>query len=297
MNWILFLICFNDCNNTYLKPAHIRCRIPQSKVRFGGAAQTIIYLHSSSRSYLSISDVQTNETLFTLNPGEIKSVVNQEINVNCSGADCYTTIWNTIAVYPNQYFVADAVGSVFKASNVLLPEPYVCFFDFGKNSRIQITSLEFSRVGTVIDLVYYDNSTKTLLSHPYTVKDLLDQSVTSPVYFIVSESKHSNISFRVVAGSAVRLTAEYKGGMRKGKIPFYNYQGTIDNENDELLQSIPLVSEINYIWTVLEYLIFSLSLILFIGTISIFIYICYKTVKTKEEKLKLESDNVDAIIV
>ena len=297
MNLLLFLISFEECQNSYNKPVHVRCRVPEEKTHWSGAQQTVIYLHTYSKdSELNVYEAGSDEIAFTLKKGEIKSIVGKDVDISCNGNDCQTTIWHTISVQNNQYHVNDAVGSVFKVNNVLFPDEYSCFFDFGKESRVKVTQLEYERTGTVIDFVFYDNETKQIQSHPNTKEELVSINFESPGFFIISESQYHNVSFRILAGSIIRLDPEFTGEMSKGKIDFYNYQPKYPASDPSLLDSIPLVSEISSIWTSMEYVIMALSIILIIFTVILFIYVCVKAKKFKDELNNEEkSDNSMAI--
>ena len=298
MNLLLFIITFEQCKNSYTEPVHVRCNMPKEKTHWSGAQQTVIYLHTTSKnSELNVYESGSDEIAFKLKRGEIKSVVGKDVDISCDGNDCRTTVWHTISVQNYQYHVNDAVGSVFKVNDVLFPDEYTCFFDFGEHSKVKVTQLDYQRTGTVVDFVFYDNTTKQIQSHPYTKEELASINFDSPGFFIISDSQYHNISFRILAGSITRLKQEFVGDMSKGEIEFYNFKPKYPATNLELLNSIPLVSEISSIWTSMEYVILALSILLCIGTVVIFIYVFIKAKKFKDELNNNEkSDNIGILV-
>ena len=285
----LFFLSFKNCPSTINSPIHTRCRVPTSETVWKGAKQTTIYLHTSSNSKLEISEGGEKHIL---EPGNIVTIVNNDVTMKCQGDDCDSSIWHTVTIPQHQYHVNDANGVVFKVTDKVFPDDYTCFFDFGENTRVFTKTMNFSRVGTVLDVTYFDEKSNKVVTSSFTKLEEMNMKIKTPTFIHINRAKYSNVSFRIIAGSSRRMENEFDGAATSGAIKVFN-QEIEEPIDEELLKSIPIISDIGHAWIDMQYLFLTLSIAIMIATIVSIVYLTkqYKH-QEKEEELSDSEDNI-----
>ena len=257
-----------------------------SNTIWSGAKQTTVYLHSSSKSNLEISE---GDKKHTLEPGDIVTIAKNNVTMSCSGDYCDSSIWHTVTIPEHQYHVNDANGAVFKVSNKIFLDDYTCFFDFGEKTRIFTSLMNFSRVGTVFDITYYDEDSNKIVTSSFTKLDEVVLKINSPSFIHINRAKYSNVSFRIVAGSSRRMDNEFDGKVTSGRIKVFN-QEIEEPFNEDLLNSIPIISKISHVWINLQYFFLLLSLIIMAATIISVLYMVYIYLQNRKDNSQSDDD-------
>lgn len=287
---LLLISVWKRCNETYSGEVVGRCLLDSKPVLFTSSKHSSIYLHTSVKDSVVVKN-QDGQSI-KIKAGQQITFDDNEITAYCDGKICPISFWNFDYNLKNQYFVHDIAGTVFKLENKTLEDGYTAFFDFGDHTKITITNMNHSRLGTVVKFAHQDIETGQFTIKALTNSDLDSFFISSPVILYVKSSKYVDIFFRIVVGTTIRPTQYFHVDYSKGGVDVYKNMTLIRHNDNSKMLSIPMVSQLGNCWIHMEWVTVAIFVCLVIATLICIIILIVIHLSRKREMFLEDEDSL-----